>query len=704
MSALISPPMNVTAPASTGAGNPSVRAVCEPLVAPVKPTLTVTPVEIPPITGGGTSASATDRNIVTVAGNGIVTKIQAAVGNEAVMIHIPRGEKGPKEKGWQNKTIECMSDPAYLARLEKGNIGVLLGKPSGNLCAIDVDDDDALMAFIELNPRLEQTLITRGARGAQIWVIVIGEAPPKTTKLMTTTGQAFGEWRGDGGQSVIHGLHPTGKEYEWLSPGPVVQIAFGEIVWGKDLKLPWGNRAYLELVQEVGDPISGKSPNVSFFAELFRQRNILSVFDGRLCVYAPDSGLWRVLRGPESTKMIWDFTRKLLDELERSDLKNGLKTANIDEIGKILLSHADSLCDGKDGDLIHVKNGMVNLAVSPLVLELFAPEYGSRHRIEIDYVAGAECPKFKAWLEASRRPEDVPLFQEWAGAVLLGPNLSQCIMLLHGDSGCGKSTLIKIVEKIVGEVFVGQLRVSQLGSRFETRNYGQKVILTAKDVGPGFLCDKNAGALKSLTGGDLMSAERKTENDELQFHGDLHVAIISNAEQQLRVEGDADAWVRRLLSIHMKRPEGFVSVADFIDVILREEGLGILAWVIAGAVRHRANGFKYSLTESQEATINRIVNAADGVRLFVDRCLVVDEGGPNPVTMGDLHSAYEKFAKEYDFDCPKKQVFGERIKPLILAQYGLHQSHDIPTPSPFLKVGGVSRGYRGLIIVKGDAT
>ena len=123
-----------------------------------------------------------------------------------------------------------MNDPAYLAQLRTGNIGVLLGSASGGLCAIDIDADDEVQPFLALNPKLSSTLRTSGARGAQVWVRIVGDYP-KLTKLKTADCGEWGEWRCDGGQSVVHGVHPDGIEYRRLVDAPPVQIAFSEIVW-----------------------------------------------------------------------------------------------------------------------------------------------------------------------------------------------------------------------------------------------------------------------------------------------------------------------------------------------------------------------------------------------------------------------------------------------------------------------------------------
>src|SRR5262245_20270488 len=81
------------------------------------------------------------------------------LGPSAVLLPLPKSAKGPNWTGWERATFESTQAPAYQRRLADalrrgGNIGVLLGPASGNLCAIDVDTDDEVEPFLTLNSRL----------------------------------------------------------------------------------------------------------------------------------------------------------------------------------------------------------------------------------------------------------------------------------------------------------------------------------------------------------------------------------------------------------------------------------------------------------------------------------------------------------------------------------------------------------------------
>ncbi len=144
----------------------------------------------------------------------------------AVLLPIAERQKRPEISGWQKLTFADTQDPKYQQELrEATNTGVLLGQASGNLCAIDADDDSYLIDFLELNSHLAR-FATQGKRGGQVWFYVDGVYPHGVKKLKTNDGKAWGEFRADGGQSVIRGIHPDGMHYRWLGMDSPATIKF----------------------------------------------------------------------------------------------------------------------------------------------------------------------------------------------------------------------------------------------------------------------------------------------------------------------------------------------------------------------------------------------------------------------------------------------------------------------------------------------
>ena len=170
-------------------------------------------------------------------------------------------DKAPVEKKWQNTTFDDTQSVEYQRKLKRStNIGTVLGERSGGLCTIDCDTDPFLKWSLEHNLELAGSLRVVGARAAQIYFYVEGDRPTKVyaLKVYKTSPLAvgakhppdkqgmvtIGEFRAEGGQSVLVGIHPESKRpYHWPIDNPPITIAFDRIVWHPDIDLPWASHA-----------------------------------------------------------------------------------------------------------------------------------------------------------------------------------------------------------------------------------------------------------------------------------------------------------------------------------------------------------------------------------------------------------------------------------------------------------------------------
>ena len=201
-------------------------------------------------------------------------------------------------------------------------------------------------------------------------------------------------------------------------------------------------------------------------------------------------------------------------------------------------------------------NGVLHLDTAPPELREFSPLYYSRNQCPIALLDGADCPRFKNELLATALDEDdISLLQRWCGSLLLGRNLAHRMLLLTGTAGGGKSTLVEVIERIIGEENIAELRTDWLGERFELFRLIGKTLLTGKDVPAEFLMRKGASTLKKLVGHDLLSPEGKNSNENFSLRGEFDVVITCNSRLRVRLEGDADAWRRRLMIVEYNHPK-----------------------------------------------------------------------------------------------------------------------------------------------------
>jgi P4 family phage/plasmid primase-like protien len=638
----------------------------------------------------------------------VVRQLQELLG-PAVLLPIKRGKKGPEFDDWQTTTLADMT-PENLAVLDyRHNIGVLLGKASAGLCSIDVDAEEDVAPFLALNPKLESTLRTKGKRGCNLWIRVKGQFPGlhTITHRTKTNGDGkplkVGEWRADGGQTVIWGAHPSGCKYRRVVKSPPVEIEFSEIQWPDDWVRQEPTITGSDLEAKHGAPYSiaqnGRvSLNTSFFAAKFAAERLTLWHPGEQQFYQYDetSGLWRITTKDAIKLQFACDLKQFADETQLPEIHNWRTNHTLTDLTELLKGHVEN-ADAFAGDrhLVHLKNCVLDLSTDPPRRLEFSPDFFSRNQTPFDFVDGADCPRFKTELLASAlNADDIGLLQRWGGAVLVKHNAAQKILLLTGTAGGGKSTLADIVERIIGPDNCAELRTDLLYERFELARFVGKTLLSGKDVPGDFLQRKGASALKKLVGHDLLSAELKNANRALLLKGDFHVLCTCNTRLQVRLDGDTDAWRRRLLLVEYSRPKPPQPIRDFADKLIEAEASGILNWLLQGAVRHlaelEATG-DYCLTEAQQGRIENLLNESDSVALFVRQCVV-----PAPdadVTTEELLRDYFDFCDEKGWVAKDRTTVCELLPHLMLQVHRVSRRHDVE------RNGKPQRGYDGVDLV-----
>ena len=497
----------------------------------------------------------------------IVDELRGLLGDDVVLLPIPRGNKKPVIKGWQSTKLSQMKDPEYLAQLNHGgNIGVLLGN---GLVTIDLDRDEAVEPFLCINPKLRETLRSRRVRGCNLWVRIKGPYP-HSHPLKTRDGRDFGEWRAEGNQTVIYGeaidkkkdeITPTAYKIERHTTP--IELSFDEIHWPDDVILPWkveavstsGTKSREDLRKLYGELFytddSGKprSLNESFWAGLFASENIVlwEPLERAFYSYNAETGIY-VETSTDAIK------RRLADRLlEASRQMNCffVEKQRTDARLNSIAAHLRGILERRGAFVqrerrIHLANGIFRFENGGELLA-FSPVFLSRNRSPIVFDESAKCPRFQEELiRPIMHEEDVVLVQKYFGQMILGFNLIQRLVILDGPEDLGKSTLASVMQGVVGRENCTQLRTKLLDERFEIFRFLKKTLLVGVDVAPNFLSTKGAFVLKGLVGGDWFDAEQKGGTGSFPVQGIFNVIVTSNSRLCVRLSGDVGAWRRRL--------------------------------------------------------------------------------------------------------------------------------------------------------------
>lgn len=321
-------------------------------------------------------------------------------------------------------------------------------------------------------------------------------------------------------------------------------------------------------------------------------------------------------------------------------------------------------------------------------------KYPFRLSAGINYDPKAKCPKFTAKLLGDALgKDDIALVQKYVGSVLLGPNTCHGILLLRGTPGGGKSTFVSVCEKVLGEEAVAELHTQHLAGRFEASAFIGKRMLVGKDVPGNMLSQKGARKLKSLVGGDLLQAEIKYNPVKQVLRGDYHVVIASNNRLQIALDGDEEAWRRRLLIVDFENEKPSKPIPNFAEKLIAEEGSGILNWLVNGAMNYRVELNKkgvLELTEQQQQRVATLLHDSDSVLSFLAQCLTKDEA--SDLSSDELLLGYYDRCEQHGWTPVSSHTFQTRVPDLICERFRICRRHDIT------REGKAVRGFKGLTL------
>lgn len=142
---------------------------------------------------------------------------------------VPYRSKNPGFEGWQNFTVAEATLPKYFSGTQQ-NIGVLLGRASGDLVDVDLDCAEALSLARHFLPATE-AVFGRKTRQRSHWLYV-APIPSKVTFIDPITGKRLIEVLTNGQQAIFPGSthKDTGELVEWHQDGEPGRVSEADLL------------------------------------------------------------------------------------------------------------------------------------------------------------------------------------------------------------------------------------------------------------------------------------------------------------------------------------------------------------------------------------------------------------------------------------------------------------------------------------------
>jgi P4 family phage/plasmid primase-like protien len=295
----------------------------------------------------------------------------------------------------------------------------------------------------------------------------------------------------------------------------------------------------------------------------------------------------------------------------------------------------------RDIFLFNCENGTIDLRTGELL-----PHDRENYLTKLSPVAydeHATAPKWGAFLGQIFEYDEklIRFVQKAIGYSLTGSVEEQIFIICYGTGANGKSVFLKTIAALVAE-YGQQVRTETL----MTKKYSGVSNDIAALRGSRFLAaietesDHNLAeaTVKQLTGGDAVRA-RFLFHEEFEFTPQFKIWLAANHRPQIK--GTDHAIWRRIKLVPFNRTIPKEQQNSKLDVELRDELPGILAWAVRGCLLWQAEGL--GETEAITNATAAYRDEMDSLREFLADCCVIGDNYQS--TVSEIYARYETWCE-----------------------------------------------------------
>ncbi|MEA2000041.1 MAG: phage/plasmid primase, P4 family, partial [Euryarchaeota archaeon] len=302
--------------------------------------------------------------------------------------------------------------------------------------------------------------------------------------------------------------------------------------------------------------------------------------------------------------------------------------------------------DEFDSDIneITTKNGVLN--TKTFEFREHDPKKPSLLQIPVNYDPDADCMRFKKFLhEILPNKIERETIEELFGYCLVRNYSYQKWFMFLGAGANGKGTLLSTLRSLIGATNISAVELQAFDQPFTVAELHGKLANIVGDLSAKELY--HSGRLKSLTGGDLIHAEKKFQPP---FNFVNFATIIYSANDLPKTFDGTNAFWRRVMLINFGETfSGTTDVKDLWKELSSEEELsGILNLAIKGLQRLRENN-QFSKNNSSEEVEEHYIRNSDPMKAFFMDCVDITNATDDYVSLATLHTAFVEYCKSWRF-------------------------------------------------------
>ena len=304
--------------------------------------------------------------------------------------------------------------------------------------------------------------------------------------------------------------------------------------------------------------------------------------------------------------------------------------------------------------LFNVKNGTIDLKTGKLLKH--DPAHYITKLAPVEYDPAAQCPKWLNFLARtfSGNVDAIAFIQRVVGYALTADVTEKCFFIFYGpDGNNGKSLIINVLRGILGldyriQVAAESLTISRVSAiRSDIARMQGYRFASASETDKAYKF--NEPLIKTLTGSDPVTA-RKLYSNDIEFTPELKLFIATNARPQFNLADRAMMSRVNVIPFMVTIPLEEQN-KNLTAELIAEEGSGILAWAVQGAVMWANEGLGANPFNQDDAVIIKPVIT---LNRFVIECCTRGQNDSEKSTR--LLTAYNNFKTDRGDESPDLRI------------------------------------------------
>lgn len=316
--------------------------------------------------------------------------------------------------------------------------------------------------------------------------------------------------------------------------------------------------------------------------------------------------------------------------------------------------------------LLNCRNGILDLRNG--TLREHDPRDMLTRQIPVDYDPEADQTIWLKFLtEATAGDEELMGFlQRAAGYSLTGQTTEEVLFFVHGPGAAGKSTFVEALRSMLGDYGATlnfEVLLAKSGGDGGRGPNPELVKLTGVRFAASIEVDEGKklaeGIVKSLTGGDTVSARAMYARRSIEFKPQFKLWLVANDAPRVRENDDA-LW-RRILRCPFEQIVPAAKRDKTLKERLRDPRIGgaaVLAWAVQGCLMWQKGGL--CVPEAVRASTEELRQEMDPLTGFLaERCQFSETAY---TSNSELRQNYESWCRENGHHPVSPKRFGDSLR------------------------------------------